>query len=492
MATLCALATGAVAFPGTAAAQAGAQRPPNFLVILADDQAQNTFKRKYMPRTFRGIVGPGTRFTDGIAAPPLCCPARAGVLTGQYPHNHGVFSNHPGYSDLSDPGNTLPVWLDRAGYRTGFVGKFLNGYNDVAGVSPAPGFDRWFQFIKYPGYYRYEVSDEGRRVRYGHQRRDYSTDVLTRKARRFLDRGPRRRRPFFLWLAYNAPHGVRSTFSPCRTQASALPPDRRTYREVNHFPLPRPPSFNERRVADKPQAIRALPRLGSDAIRRIRHIWHCGLAAVSALDDGVGRVIAKLRRQRQLRRTIILYLSDNGYFFGEHRKPNGKGAVYEPALNVPFAVRVPRAYRNGALASRVHSVVSIQDVAPTLLAYASRFGDSVPPCAAPGDCRRLDGRSLAPLLGGRQSWPRGRGVLVELDTPRTYQAIRGRRHVYSELRTGERELYDLRVDPFELRNRAGRASYATVEQALRARLSELSSCSGVEGRDTPTTAPFCE
>ena len=83
-------------------------------------------------------------------------------------------------------------------------------------------------------------------------------------------------------------------------------------------------------------------------------------------------------------------------------------------------------------------------------------------------------------------------MLVELDTPRTYQAIRGRRHVYSELRTGERELYDLRVDPFELRNVAGSASYAAAQQVLRARLSQLSRCSGVEGRDAPTTAPFCE
>ena len=203
-------------------------------------------------------------------------------------------------------------------------------------------------------------------------------------------------------------------------------------------------------------------------------------------------MIAKLRRERQLRRTIVLYLSDNGYFFGEHRRPNGKGAVYEPALNVPFAVRVPGAYRRGALASRVRSVVSIQDVAPTLLDYASRFGAPVPPCAAPGDCRRLDGRSLAPLLRGRRSWPGGRGVLVELDTPRTYEAIRTRRHVYSELGTGERELYDLRADPFELRNVAGSASYATVRQGLAARLSELTRCSGVEGRDAPTTAPFCE
>jgi N-acetylglucosamine-6-sulfatase len=493
MVTLCALAAGTAAPEEAAGAQARAHRPPNFLVILADDQARNSFRSRYMPKTFREIVRPGTRFTDAIAAPPLCCPERAGVLTGQYPHNHGVFSNHPGYPDLRDPQNTLPVWLHHAGYRTGFVGKFLNGYNDLAGASPAPGFDRWFQFIRYPGYYDYEVSDDGRIAHYGHRRRAYSTDVLTRIARQFLDRSSGRRRPFFLWLAYNAPHGVRSTFPPCSGAASALPPDRATYRAVSHIPLPRPPSFNEKDVSDKPQAIQALPRLDSDTTMRITNNWRCDLAAVSSLDDGVGRVIAKLRNEEQLRRTIVLYLSDNGYFFGEHRLPIGKGSVYEPSINVPFAARVPVAYRDGRLARRVHSVVSNQDVAPTLLDYASRFGDPVEPCEGPGDCRRLDGRSLAPLLGGRGSWPRRRGVLVEIDSQDdNYQAIRSRRYVYSELRTGERELYDLGVDPFELENVAGIPSYATVQARLGVRLSELSRCSGVQGRDPAIAAPFCE
>jgi arylsulfatase A-like enzyme len=120
---------------------------------MTDDQAQNSFKPRHMPQTFRRIVNRGTRFTNGIAAPPLCCPSRAGLLTGQYPHNHGVFTNVPGYADLRDPRSTLAVWLHRAGYRTGLVGKFLNGYSDVEGTSPAPGFDRWFSFVGFPDYY---------------------------------------------------------------------------------------------------------------------------------------------------------------------------------------------------------------------------------------------------------------------------------------------------------------------------------------------------
>ncbi len=131
-----ALATAALAiFVGSAARGSGAEaavtQPPNFVMILVDDQAMNTFKPAYMPRTFDDIVDQGTRFRNGIAAPPLCCPDRAGILTGQYPHNHGVFSNIPGYPDLRDPQDTLPVWLQRAGYHTGLVGKYMNHYTAV-------------------------------------------------------------------------------------------------------------------------------------------------------------------------------------------------------------------------------------------------------------------------------------------------------------------------------------------------------------------------
>ena len=121
----------------TEVGSAAAQRPPNVLLIVVDDQAQNTFKPRFMPHTFHDLVNHGTTFTNAIAAPPLCCPDRAGILTGQYPHNHGVFSNHPGYGDLRDPGNTLPVWLQNAGYRTGLFGKFMNHYEDVSGRGSA-------------------------------------------------------------------------------------------------------------------------------------------------------------------------------------------------------------------------------------------------------------------------------------------------------------------------------------------------------------------
>jgi N-acetylglucosamine-6-sulfatase len=490
---LAVIAAGAVQTSAAGGAAGGAKRPPNFLLIMTDDQAQNTFKRAYMPRTFSRIVHRGTLFRNGVAAPPLCCPDRAGVLTGQYPHNHGVFSNDPGYPSLRDPGDTLPVWLDRAGYRTGLVGKFLNHYTDVAGASPAPGFDRWFGMMGFPGYYDYNVSSNGRIVHFGKRRRDYSTDVLTRKANAFLRRTSHSSDPFFLWLAYEAPHAWQSPIRPCRGASSAAPPDRASIRAVEHVPLPRPPSFNERDVSDKPAAIRDLPRLDHAAIGKIKRDWHCALAAVGELDKGVGRVMRALKRDGEARNTIVVYVSDNGYFFGEHRRPTGKSDVYEPALNVPFAVKVPSAYRQGSRVRRSGQVVSNQDIAATFVDYADRYLEDVPTCAGAGDCRRMDGRSFASLAGGPGRWPAGRGVLAEIDADaHRYRAIRTPRYTYSELATGERELYDLKHDPYELRNRARSPRYARIQQRLAARLAQLSSCSGIQGRDRRGTRPFCE
>jgi N-acetylglucosamine-6-sulfatase len=477
----------------TAAAASTAAPAPNFLIVLADDQAQNSFKPAYMPHTFEDIVDKGTRFRDGVAAPPLCCPDRAGILTGQYPHNHGVFSNDPGYPTLRDPGDTLPVWLSQAGYHTGFVGKFLNGYHRNEGSPPAPGFDSWFAYSGSPGYYDYDVSDNGRDRHFGSKRTDYSTNVFTRHAKDFLASSAQSSSPFFLWLAYEAPHGWRSPIHPCQRQSSPGPPTKSAYRAFQDVPLPKPPSFNELDVSDKPAAIQNMPRLNAHAIKRIANDWHCTLAAVRELDRGVGRVMDRLRSDGELQNTIIFYVSDNGNFFGEHRRLDGKSDVYEPALNVPYAVKMPRAYRTGPRVTDSRSVVSNQDIAATIVDYADRYAGPVDTCAAPGDCRRLDGRTLSPLVASGGVWPVRRGVLDEINSGgHDYNAIRTPRWVYSELATGERELYDLKADPYELDNRAGVAPYAAVQARLATRLALLRRCSGIQGRDSPTARPYCE
>lgn len=518
-ALLAVIAAGLAIEPGGAHPLAGgedsagspAASAPNFLVVLVDDQATTSFHRRYMPQTFRGIVDPGTGFTSALAAPPLCCPDRAGLMTGQYPHNNEVWSNHPGYAALTGRSNTLPSWLQKAGYRTGYFGKYLNHYSTVRGFHPAPGFDRWFAYTEEAStYYDYWVSDDGVGTRYGHDRSDYSTDVMTRQARTFIRNSLRAPQPFFAWLAYSAPHVNPLKSGPCEGK-NPRPPDDATFRRFADATLPRPSAFNEANVSDKPHEIRRLPPLDGAKVAEMTLRWRCTLATMSEVDKGVGRLMTQLKNDGALAHTIVIYLSDNGTFYGEHRVPNGKGLVYEPALRVPFAVYVPPAYRNRAPKPVSGAVVANQDIAPTILDYVNRFAGPVSPCNPPADCRRLDGRSLVPLLQGGGRWKAGRGVLAELDARRNisasrapsrrrvdpecncaYEAVRTHQYLYSELATGERELYDLARDPNQLRNRESSHRYAPVRRRLAFRLAKLEACSGQRGREAPSSVPFCD
>jgi N-acetylglucosamine-6-sulfatase len=475
---LAATALTALALPREGAS-ASVTTKPNVLLILVDDQAMNTFKPAYMPEVYRWIVKPGTKFTSGLAAPPLCCPDRAGILTGQYPHNNDVFSNDPGYASLNGKHDTLPVWLRRAGYYTGFDGKFLNDLSVYQGTKPAPGFNYWFGFLEPPGYYGYSMSDNGTQTNFGSKRVNYSTDVLTRRANQFLQGAPTGK-PWFLWLAYNAPHDTKPTLGSCG-HSSPIPATEDDYNIYGRHPLPTPPSFNERDVSDKPSFIASLHHISPAARRHIVTRWKCTLATMHEVDTDVGQLMLKLEESGALDNTIVFYLSDNGYFFGEHRLTRGKSSPYEEALQVPYAVRVPPAYQGTTAPPHASSeVVSNQDIAPTILDYAG----GAQSCAGPNVCRVEDGRSLRPLLSGSGNWPADRGVLAEINAggPGTqYAAIRTSRYVYVEYNDGEKELYDLRHDPFEKTNKAGHPAYALVEADLAQRLLKLRTCSGLHG-----------
>ena len=447
---------------------------------MTDDQTVGQFTPDVMPFTTRFFAAQGTVFDDAVAAPPLCCPSRAGFITGQYPHNNGVDANTPGYPLLRDPESTLPVWLRRAGYRTGMVGKYLNGYELVGGAEPAPGWDRWFQIHGYADYFGYEISDNGRLSTAGSAARDYSTRVLTREAVRFTrDAGD----PFFLWLAYNAPHTLAGGYPPPCDGVSAQPPSKRAYERFAPAPLPHPASFDEGDVSDKGRWVASQGSLGDQAIDAMTRRWRCGLAALRAVDTGVRRLVASLKARGQLDDTVLVFLSDNGYFFGEHRIEDDKRLPYEPALRVPMAIRMP-AGGAGEPPSHLGELVANIDLAPTILDLAGAR-----PCAAGGGCREPDGRSLVPLIeSDPEAWPDDRAILLELDDGFTYHAIRTAGYLLTELtadRQGplphpETELYDLEGDPDELDNLAARAGSApsALEASLHERLDALRDCAG--------------
>lgn len=451
---------------------------------MTDDQTAASFNAQAMPFTWRLFKREGTIFDDAVASPPLCCPARAGFLTGSYPHNHGVDANSPGYSLLRDPANILPAWLQGAGYRTAMIGKYLNGYELVEGARPAPGWDEWFAAAGYPAYFNYELSDNGELRSFGEGPDDYSTRVFTDRALELIGKGGR---PLFMWLALNAPHIAAPAHPPCDGGTYPQPPNAAAFEPFADAELPPEPSFNERNVEDKPAFIRRKGLLGPDAREVATKRWRCGLSALAAADRAIARLVDRLRASGEWDRTLLVFVSDNGYFFGEHRIDDDKRLPYEPALHVPMAVRVPPALGAAEAPDRVGELVTLQDLAPTLLDLAGAR-----PCVD-GACRRIDGRSLRPLLSGdRSEWPDDRAVLVELDDGFTYEALRTSRYLYSETtadREGpfdrpEIELYDLRSDPAELHNlwREDRAGAADLRDELADRLDALRDCAGASCR----------
>ena len=509
------LAAGTVSLAGAPVAEAGTASRPNVVVVVTDDQPASTANARTMPSTMRLIARRGARFTRSIVSTPVCCPSRATLLTGQFGHNNGVLWNNPGYPDLDDPANTLPVWLRRAGYRTVHVGKWLNGYKHVVpdtAVAP-PGWSQWRTALEPIRYYDYVLGVNGRRIEHGSKRRDYITRVLNRQAARMVRRFGDRGRPLFMLVDQFAPHAWPGPGLANGCRAPGVEPDYRDRRRFKRVELPDPPSFDEADVSDKPSFIRARPRV-TKADVKLRSRWHrCVLASLRAVDRGVERIWRELGRIGQRRNTAIVFTSDNGFYFGEHRVFVGKELPYREGLEVPLAIRLPPTQRpKHARGLRVRRLVGNVDLAPTILELAK-----ADPCASPLDCRVLDGRSLLGLARGRDgSWPDGRALPLELDvgpptaTPNvscSFQGLWVGRETYlhhTAATTPERdcvpvdesEHYDLRTDPHQLENlfpAAPGSAGAARQAALAARAEALAGCSGIAGRDpAPPGGSSCE
>lgn len=455
-----------------AQAPAVAADAPNLLVVMTDDQTVSTWNRRTMPGTRRFFGAGGTTFEQAVAAPPLCCPSRAGFLTGRYAHNTGVVENREGYRTLIDPEATFPVALQASGYRTAMIGKFLNGYEPEAGAEPAPGFDRWFSIFGYADYRDFQVSDNGEPG----TESGYATDVLTEQAVEFVRTVHEADDPFFLWLSYNAPHTVLPAYGkPCNGLA-AQPRDPGDFEHFADDSLPRPGSFD---AASGAPSLRGTKRLSEGDLRATTRAFRCAEASLVAVDEGFSRLVGELEMLGELDDTVVVYLSDNGLYYGEHRLTDDKRLPLEPALRVPMAIRVG----GGDGPARTGALVSQVDLAPTLLDYAGAG-------ACPqGRCPAVDGRSLRPLLEGAGRSAPGRAIPLKLDDGWTYEAIRTPRYLYMELEASRKreygspkpELYDLRRDPRQLQSVAGAAAYEAAERRLAKRLRAAMRCRGTEG-----------
>jgi arylsulfatase A-like enzyme len=491
--------------PASGSADARAQERPNVVVVMTDDQEAASLR--FMPQVQSLLAEQGVSFDNSFASYSFCCPSRATFMTGQYAHNHGVLSNEPplgGYGRLEPTlDNTLPVWLQEAGYNTAHVGRYLHGY----GLYPSqphgtardvpPGWNEWYGSYG-QGAFWYQLNESvaagsapgtptpwrlGTIVAYGGAGSTdpaiYQTDVFTGKAVDYIERRAPADEPFFLSVAPFAPH----VECGCANDPQAAP------RHEGLFagePLPKNPDYNEADVSDKPELTRGMPLISPVAEARVTTQYRNRLESLLSVDDMVGDIVDELSAQGELDNTVIVFTSDNGFLQGEHRWQTGKVLPYETSIKVPLVIRgpgVPVDQTREQLAANI-------DLAPTILDFAG---------ATPG--RAQDGRSLIPVLDdGLLAWNRSivleawynKGEEYGAGAPKiVYNGLRTQRYMYARHENDERELYDLQSDPYELESRDGDPAYAAIESDLQSQLEELEDCAGSDcgGSEAPPPDP---
>jgi N-acetylglucosamine-6-sulfatase len=450
--------------PEVASTQA-APRRPNLILIVTDDMS--LAELPHLPVVQRRLVEEGVTFTNAFVSTPSCTPSRVSILTGQYAHNHGIQRNDrfeggfPVFFASGKESSTLATWLQRAGRRTLLLGKYLNWYPRQAPPDYVPpGWSRWEGLYSREDYYGFMLNSDGELHKHGSAPEEYQTDVLRRRlvdhvTRYAGDGGP----PFFVYLAPYAPHGP----------TWPAPRHERTRTDLR---APRSPAFDEADVGDKPEWMRRLPRLSRNAVARVDDLFRRRVETLLSVDELLGELLDVLERTGQLDDTFVLFTSDNGFHQGTHRRERGKSDPYDESIRVPLLLRGPGVPRG----RQVDALVANVDLAPTI---AELLGVPVP--------GSVDGRSLVPLLRGPvpvgwrgdlliESWPN-----YEDGVP-AFAALRSRDRLYVEYESGERELYHLDLDPFQLENRY--ASARPEEQRLLAvRLAAHRRCFGETCRD---------
>jgi N-acetylglucosamine-6-sulfatase len=447
--------------PQTAVGQprlATSARPsPNIVFILVDDLRWDELGCTGHPfiktPNIDRIAKEGAMFRNAFMTTPLCSPSRASFLTGQYANRHGITDNVD-RSAASHKLVTFPALLHQSGYQTAFVGKWHMGNDDT----PRPGFDRWVSFKGQGTYINPEINENGVAV----NRSGYTTDILSGYAVEFIRR--RHDKPFLVYLAHKAihPEAIQNNDgSVDLTDAERFIPAERHKNAYEGKSIPRRPSYGrppqgkpalQRRIGDLPPLGPATVTPDEGILGRQRSLL--------AIDDGVGEILKALKETGQLDNTVVVFTSDNGYFYGEHGLSVERRLAYEESIRMPLLIRHPKLIKPGTV--RDAFALNI-DLAPTLLSLA---GIGVPSA--------MQGRSLVPLIkGARSAWRTS--FLIELYSDKVfprilrmgYKAVRTARWKYIhylELQ-GMDELYDLNADPYEMKNLINdpRAAKALVE-----------------------------
>ena len=441
------------------------QRPPNIIFILIDDLRWDDFGAAGHPfvktPNIDRIAGEGALFRNAFITAPLCSPSRASFLTGQYAHTHGITDNVD-RSAASHKLITFPLLLQQSGYTTAFIGKWHMGNDDTQ----RPGFDRWVSFKGQGSYLNPEINEDGKEVKPG----VYITDLLTGYAVEFIKR--RHDKPYLVYLAHKAIHPeVMQHDDGSVNLADAerfIPAERHrnlyTGQRIRRRPSAmRPPTGKpvlQRKIGD-------LPPLGADTATRDEAVLG-RLRSLMAVEEGVGEILKALKETGELDNTVIVFASDNGYFYGEHGLSVERRLAYEESIRMPLLIRYPKAIKAGTV--RNEFALNI-DLAPTLLELA---GTSAP--------NTMEGRSLVPLLKGvKTEWRKS--FLIEYYSDKVfprirqmgYKAVRNERWKYIhylELE-GMDELYDLKADPYEMRNIIRQPGAAKILDAMKLEMDRL-------------------
>jgi arylsulfatase A-like enzyme len=422
----------------------GQAAQPNVLIIMTDDQRTDTMS--VMPRTHRWFVDHGTRFPSAFATTPLCCPSRASIMTGRYVHNHGVRDNYSAL--LLDQRSTLQRYLQEAGYLTGISGKYMNAWPLY---TPPPHFHRW-SIMNY-GYRAAKFNTDG----FVRRQPGYATDVIGEKAVRFLrffetdDARP--------WALYVNPFAPHDPFKPARR-----------HRKIPVPPWDPSPASREDDRSDKPPTVqtRTANLSGVELIRALQ------LRTLMAVDEMVHRVMNELTRLGETDTTLAVYMSDNGFFWGEHGLFD-KRWPYDPSIRIPLFVRWPGALPAGQTDPRL---VANVDIVPTVLEAAG---------ITPDDAYPLDGRSLLDDQARDRLLIEAYADRLDPGVPPWASTVTPQ-YQYVEYYDADgvtvtfREYYNLVEDPWQLHNQMADASPRSEPQGgLATQLAQDRRCQGIDG-----------